>query len=69
MLKKRARKEKIEMLRWMIGIKRIVKIRNEEIIAMAGLANIGDNIREATLGWLGHVVRKRLNKIQCLHVK
>ena len=33
----------------MIGIKRIEKIRNEEITARAGVANIGENIREARL--------------------
>ena len=46
------------MLRWMMGIKRIEKIRTEEIRARAGVANISETIREAILGWLGHVVRK-----------
>ena len=35
------------MLRWMIGIKRIEKISNEEIIARAGVANISEKIRIA----------------------
>ena len=46
------------MLRWVMGIKRIEKIRNEEIRATAGVANISENIREARLIWLGHVERK-----------
>ena len=46
------------MLRWMMGIKRIEKIRNVEIRAGAGVANISENIREARPRWLGHVERK-----------
>ncbi len=41
-----------------MGIKTIGKIRNEEIRARAGVANIGEKIREARLKWLGHVERK-----------
>ena len=44
-------------LRWMMGIKRIEKMRNEEIRARAGTANINIS-REARLIWLGHVERK-----------
>ena len=39
------------------GKKRIEKIRNEEIGARAGVANIR-KIREAKMRWLGHVERK-----------
>ena len=42
----------------MMGIKRIEKIRNEEIRARAGVANISEKIREARLRWFGHVERK-----------
>ncbi len=42
----------------MMGIKRTEKIRNEEIRARAGVANISETIREARLRWLGHVERK-----------
>ena len=38
--------EQMRMLRWMMGIKRIEKIRNEGIRARAGVANISENIRE-----------------------
>ena len=34
------------MLRWMMGIKRIEKIRNEEIRSRAGMADISEKIRE-----------------------
>ena len=41
-----------------MGIKRIEKIRTEEIIARACVANIGEKIRGVRLRWLGHVARK-----------
>ena len=41
----------------MKGIKRIEKIRTDEIRARAGVANISENIREVRLRWLGHVER------------
>ena len=41
-----------------MGIKWIEKIRNEEIRARAGVANISDTIREARRRWLGLVERK-----------
>ena len=46
------------MFRWMMGLKRIEKIRNEEIRAMACVANISENTGAARLRWLGHVERK-----------
>ena len=46
------------MLRRMMGINRIEKIRTGEIRTRAGVANIGENNREARLRWLGHVERK-----------
>ena len=48
----------MRMLRWMMGIKRIEKNRNEEIRARADVANISYKIREARPRWLGHVERK-----------
>ena len=48
----------MRMLRWKMGIKRIEKIRIEEIRARVGVVNKGENIREARLRWLRHVERK-----------
>ena len=45
-------------LKRIMGIKRIERIRNEEIRARSGVANISGKIREATVRWLGHVERK-----------
>ena len=48
----------MRMLRWMMGLKRIEKIRREGIRAREGVANIRGKIREAKLRWLGHVERQ-----------
>ena len=48
----------MRMLRCMMGIKRIEKVRTEEIRARAGVGNIREKIREARLRWLGQVARK-----------
>ena len=48
----------MRMLRWMVGIKRIEKIRTEEIRSRPGVANMSEKIREARLGWLERVERK-----------
>ena len=48
----------MRMPRWMMGIKRIEKIRNKQIRARTGVAIIREDIREARLRWLGHVERK-----------
>ena len=48
----------MRMFRWMVGIKRIEKIRNEEIRGGAGMANITEKIRKTTLRLLVHVERK-----------
>ena len=50
------KRTEMRMSRWMIGIKRIQKIRNEEIRARAGVANISEKIRETIWRWLGHVL-------------
>ena len=42
----------------MMGIKRIEKIRTEEIRSRVCVANMSEKVREARLRWLGHVERK-----------
>ena len=37
----------MRMLRWMMGRKRIEKIRNKEIRSRAGVGNISEKLREA----------------------
>ena len=48
----------MRMLRWMMGIKRMEKIRNENIRERTGVANIIEEIREARLGWLSNEEKK-----------
>ena len=48
----------MRMLRWMMGMKTIEKIRNEETRSRSGVANISEKIWGARLRWLGHVERK-----------
>ncbi|VDP08263.1 unnamed protein product [Heligmosomoides polygyrus] len=45
------------MLRWMAGITRLDRIRNEAIRQKVGVAPIADRMREARLRWYGHVLR------------
>ena len=49
---------KMRMLRWMMGIKRIEKMRS-----WAGVANMSKKIREARLRWSGHLERKTEDEV------
>jgi len=49
------------MLRWMSGMTREDRIRNEYIrgsIGVAKMASIVDEMRENRLRWLGHIIRR-----------
>ena len=50
------KRTEMRMSRWMIGIKRIQKIRNEEIRARSDVANISEKIRETIWRWLRDVL-------------
>ncbi|KIH52583.1 hypothetical protein ANCDUO_17314 [Ancylostoma duodenale] len=44
----------MKMLRWMAGITRVDRIRNEKIRERFGIATIADKLRETQLRWYGH---------------
>ena len=48
----------VRLLRWMLGIRRIEKIRNKNIRVRARVINVKEKIRETRLRWLGHIERK-----------
>ena len=48
----------LKMVRWVLGVTREDKIRNEYIQGMAKIAKLGEKIRGARLWWYGHVKRR-----------
>ena len=48
----------MKMLRWMCGVTRLDRVRNEHIRGSLGVRDIADKIEEARLRWLGHVLRR-----------
>ncbi|VDP10101.1 unnamed protein product [Heligmosomoides polygyrus] len=53
-----------KMLRWMAGVTRLDRIRNEAIRQKFGVAPIDDKMREARLRWYGHVLRGKEDSVQ-----
>ncbi|VDP26800.1 unnamed protein product [Heligmosomoides polygyrus] len=45
------------MLRWMAGVTRMNRIRNDATRRKFGVAPIADKMREVRLRWYGHVLR------------
>jgi hypothetical protein len=45
------------MIRWMCGVKRLDKIRVEELNRRLGIVGIMVKVRRSRLGWFGHVER------------
>ena len=48
----------MRMLRWMLGVTREDRIRNERIRGTAKVSQIGKKIQERRLQWYGHCVRR-----------
>ncbi|KAF3616397.1 hypothetical protein FXO38_34580 [Capsicum annuum] len=49
---------KIRMLRWMCGLTRGDRIRNETIREKVRVASVEDKMQEVRLRWFGHVMRR-----------
>ncbi|VDO85817.1 unnamed protein product, partial [Heligmosomoides polygyrus] len=52
-----------KMLRWMAGVTRLDRTRNDAIRQKFGVAPIADKMREARLRWYGHVLRGEENSV------
>lgn len=48
----------MKMLRWMCGVTRLDKIRNEYVRGSLGVRDIADKLQESRLRWFGHVKRR-----------
>ena len=48
----------MKMLRFSLGVMRMDRIRNEYVRGTAHVGRVGDKVREARLGWFGHVLRR-----------
>ncbi|KAI5621974.1 hypothetical protein C0J50_18358 [Silurus asotus] len=53
----------LKMLRFLLGVTRMDKIRNEFIRGTVHVGCFGDKVREARLGWFGHVQRRDMSYI------
>ena len=61
---KKAHEKKMEvaemkMLRWMCGVTRLDKIRNEKIRGSTKVGEISRKVQERRMRWYGHVVMRR----------
>ena len=47
----------MRMLRWMSGVTKLSRIRNERITGTPKVGEISKKVQESRLKWFGHVVR------------
>ncbi|KAF3636900.1 1-aminocyclopropane-1-carboxylate oxidase -like protein 1 [Capsicum annuum] len=55
---KKLKVTEIRMLRWMCGLIRRDRVRNETIQEKVGVASLEDKMRKVRLRWFGHVMRR-----------
>ena len=48
----------VRMLRWMIGVIKLDRIRNERIRGTTKVGAISKKVQESRLTWYGHVLRR-----------
>ncbi|KAF3630083.1 Mediator of RNA polymerase II transcription subunit 20a [Capsicum annuum] len=53
----------MRMLRWMYGLTRGDRVRNEIIREKVGVASVEDKMREVRLRWFGHMMRRGTNAL------
>ena len=51
----------MRMLRWMCGLTRRNRVKNDVIQEKVGVASVEDKLREARLRWFGHVMRRGMD--------
>ena len=66
---KRAQEKKLEvaemrMLRWMCGVTKLDKIRNERMRGTTKVGEITKKVQERRLKWYGHVMRREEHYVQ-----
>ena len=64
---KKAHEKKLDvaemrMLRWMSGVTKMDRIRNERIRGTTKVGEIAKKVQESRLKWYGHVSRRRIRR-------
>ncbi|XP_061718269.1 uncharacterized protein LOC133525874 [Cydia pomonella] len=60
----------MKMLRWMCGVTRLDRIRNEHIRGSLGIRDVADKLQESRLRWYGHISRRPVDYVgnRCLNL-